>query len=68
MDITSHYVPGGDGGTEIPVQSNATPELSYPDNPVRLSSRLEKFNRITIGVFYQDLFAAGAYFHLIAKM
>ena len=34
----------------------------------RLAGRLEQLDRIAVGIFQLDLFAAGAYFHLIAKM
>src|SRR6267142_2180712 len=35
---------------------------------VRLASRFEQLDRIAVGIFQLDLFAARAYFNLIAKM
>jgi hypothetical protein len=47
---------------------NMAHSRSVIGDAVRLSSRLEKLNRITIRVLQLDLFPARAYFHLVAKM
>src|SRR5437762_12481151 len=41
---------------------------SFAPRSVRLASRFEQLDRIAVGIFQLDLFAARAYFHLIAKM
>src|SRR5215471_5616009 len=44
------------------------PSVNLPLDHVRLAGRLEQLDRIAVGIFQLDLFATGAYFHLIAKM
>jgi hypothetical protein len=39
-----------------------------PLDHLQLASRLEQLDRIAVRIFQLDLFAARAYFHLIAKM
>src|SRR5260370_31971740 len=46
------------------------PSLRHPSGPVLpdcMASRLEQFNRIAVGIFNLNLFAARAYLHFIFK-